>query len=51
MVQTDEQLGTKKKQTYLISPTSRKIQDFLRRLFYLQREVSSFLESDQFGHI
>ena len=52
MVQADELLGTKKKQTYLISPTSREKEDFYRRLFfYWQREVSSLLESDHFGHI
>ena len=52
MVQTDELLRTKKKQTYIMSPTSREKEDFYRRLFfYWQREVSSFLESDQFGHI
>ena len=38
MVQTDEQLRTKKKQTYLISPTSREIEDFLRRLFLTDKE-------------
>ena len=37
MVQTDELLGTKKKQTYLISPTSREREDFST-----DKEVSNF---------
>ena len=48
MVQSDELLRTKKKQTYLIS---REKEDFQWRLFYWQREVSSFPESDHFEHI
>ena len=38
MVQTDELLRTKKKQTYPISPTSREIEDFYRRLFFTDKE-------------
>ena len=38
MVQADELLGTKKKQTYLISPTSREKEDFYRRLFFTDKE-------------
>ena len=51
MVQTDELLRTKKKQTYIISPTSRNRRLLEKTFFYWQREVSSFLESDHFGHI
>ena len=38
MVQTDQLLRTKKKQTYLISPTSREIEDFYRSLFFTDKE-------------
>ena len=38
MVQTDELQRTKKKQTYLISPTSREIEDYQRRLFFTDKE-------------
>ena len=52
MVQTKQILTSKKNQSYLISSTSREKEDYQRRLFfYRQREVSSFPESDHFGHI
>ena len=38
MVQTDELPRTKKKLTYLISPTSREKEDFQRRLFFTDKE-------------
>ena len=38
MVQTNELQRTKKKQTYLISPTSRQNEDFQRRLFFTDKE-------------
>ena len=38
MVQTNELQRTKKKQTYLISPTSREKEDFQRRLFFTDKE-------------
>ena len=38
MVKTDELLRTKKKQTYIMSPTSRENQDFYRRLFFTDKE-------------
>ena len=38
MVQTDELLRTKKKQTYIMSPTSREKEDFYRRLFFTDKE-------------
>ena len=37
MVQTDELQRTKKKQTNLISPTSREKEEFQRRLFLLTK--------------
>ena len=38
MVQTDELLRTKKKQTYIMSATSRVKEDFYRRLFFTDKE-------------
>ena len=38
MVKTDELLRTKKKQTYIMSPTSREKEDFYRRLFFTDKE-------------
>ena len=38
MVQTDELLRTKKKQTYIMSPTSREKEVFYRRLFFTDKE-------------
>ena len=51
MVQTKQILRSKRNQSYLISSTSREKEDYQRRLFLLTREVSSFPESDHFGHI
>ena len=42
MVHTDELQRTKKKQTYLISTTSREIEDFWRRLFLLTKRGFNF---------
>ena len=38
MVKTNELQRSKKKQTYLISPTSREKEDFQRRLFFTDKE-------------
>ena len=38
MVKTDELLRTKKKRTYIMSPTSREKEDFYRRLFFTDKE-------------
>ena len=42
MAQNDELQRTKKKQTYLISPTAREIEDFQRRLFLLTKRGFNF---------
>ena len=51
MVQTDELLRTKKKQTYIISPTSRKRRLLEKTFFNDKEKFQVFLESDHFGHI
>ena len=40
MVKTNELQRSKRKQTYLISPTSREKEDFQRRLFFLLKKRS-----------
>ena len=59
MVQTNELQRTKKKLTYLISPTSRQKEDFQRRLFLLTKRSFKFsgkwpfwpyLESNKTGY-
>ena len=42
MVKTNELQRSKKKQTYLISPTSREKEDFQRRLFFNEKEKFPF---------
>ena len=51
MVQTDELLRTKKKQTYIISPTSRKRRLLEKTFFNDKEKFQVFIESDHFGHI
>ena len=52
MVQIKQILRSKKNQSYLISSTSREKEDYQRRLFFTEKErVSSFPESEHFGHI